>query len=133
MDKEEMNFVKTKKLKVTEPNLKYKGGNSKRTTIREESFIDRNDGWKEDNAIWVKVDGEWRPWGSTYKVDLAELDPAFVAKYEEVQILPNDGSRPEVNEEVEIETKPICTVTTMKWDESRQAYIIPKEEWEDWD
>lgn len=97
MDKEEMNFVKTKKLKVTEPDLKHKGGNLKRTTIKEESFIDRNDGWKEDNAIWVKVNGEWRPWGSTYKIDLAELDPAFVAKYEEVQILPNDGSRPDTD------------------------------------
>lgn len=45
-------------------------------------------------AIWVKEKGQWKPWGSTDKeIDVNELKKRF-NYYEDVTLMPNDGSKP---------------------------------------
>lgn len=45
-------------------------------------------------AIWVKEKGQWKPWGSTDKeIDVNELKKRF-NYYEDVALMPNDGSKP---------------------------------------
>lgn len=46
-------------------------------------------------AIWVKEKGQWKPWGSTDKeIDVNELKKRF-NYYEDVALMPNNGSKPQ--------------------------------------
>lgn len=66
------------------------------TVIKNEDSIQEKDNMIKDAryAIWVKEKGQWKPWGSTDKeIDVNELKKRF-NYYEDVTLMPNDGSKP---------------------------------------
>ena len=45
-------------------------------------------------AIWVKEKGQWKPWGSTDRDMSTDVLKAQFKQYEDVALMPNDGSKP---------------------------------------
>lgn len=74
----------------------FKGGFGEITDSVEADDIIIKDSKLKDTkyAIWVKEKGQWKPWGSTDKeIDVNELKKRF-NYYEDVALMPNDGSKP---------------------------------------
>ena len=76
------------------PSYKSKGGIIA-DSVEADDIIIKDSKLKDTKyAIWVKEKGQWKPWGSTDKeIDVNELKKRF-NYYEDVTLMPNNGSKP---------------------------------------
>lgn len=77
------------------PSYKSKRGGIIADSVEDDDIIVKDSKLKDAKyAIWVKEKGQWKPWGSTDKeIDVNELKKRF-NYYEDVTLMPNDGSKP---------------------------------------
>ena len=114
-----------------EPLGKIRGNKERKMTLDEglfESFEDEHLGgvelkeWMPSHAVWVKKDGKWKPYSALDFDTLSDEEVAAFKSlgYDDVKLLPNDGSEPD-----EVETLSECAHTELREGiEEKKVYRI---------